>query len=210
MTKKTQALALPANPVLGNLLFWAEYLSNWRVAVALLAFLAFGLNARAFDEATTVPAADTASVSAVPEINHMVYLSFLPEPADLMADAKNNGLTILRLDRTSDRVVVTYKYPDGHTATLGYTLISAAGQADRVAAMNRPVERSKPVVVTREPEIIYVDRPYRSRVIYRDAVDDFWLPLTVGFGLGWVTNHHSHGYYRGGFRGSHHGGGWHR
>ena len=65
-----------------------------------------------------------------------------------MTDAKRNGLTVLRLDRTSDRVVVSYQYPDGHTATLGYALISAADQADRVASLNRePVASS--VVSTR-------------------------------------------------------------
>jgi hypothetical protein len=177
----------------------------------ILTLAVCALNARAEDPAGA-PANDSApSVSAVPEINHMVYLSFLPEPAELMADAKRNGLQILRLDRTAEKVVVSYKYPDGHTATLGYALISAAAQADRVAEMNK--ETPKTIVVTRDPEVIYVDRsyPYRSRVVYRDAYwDDFWLPLTLGVGLGWATSWHGGGHYYGGHHGGHYRGhgGW--
>lgn len=145
----------------------------------------------------------SAPTAALTEVDHMVYLSFLPEPDELMADAKANGLTVLRLDKTADKVVVSYKYPDGHTATLGYSLLSAAGKADRIAAKRVVVEE-----VTREPEVIYVERPYRTRtrVVYRDY-DDFWPPLILGLGLGYISGHHGHshhyhgrGYHRGGWR----------
>ncbi len=150
----------------------------------------------------------------------MVYLSFLPEAEDLMADAKAGGLTVLRLDKTADRVVVTYKYPDGHTATLGYGLLSSARSADRVSTRtvavddddDRPVvERRTTTVIERDPEVVYVERPYRTRVVYRDYRDDFWLPLSVGLGIGYITGHNSHGhvYYRGGYHGGYRGrGGW--
>ena len=162
--------------------------------LALCFTLGCGLTARAADS-TNVPA------PVLPEIDHMVYLSFLPEPEDLMADAKANGLTILRLDKTADRVVVSYQYPDGHTATLGYALLDAARNTDRVR--ERPVVVERPVrVVTEDPEVVYVERPYtRTRVIYRER-DDFWLPLTLGLGIGYISGHHSHHhhyprYYRG-------------
>lgn len=143
---------------------------------------------------------------ALPEVDHMVYLSALPDTDALMADAKSNGLTVLRLDKTADRVVITYKYPDGHTATLGYGLLGSAPAKDRLR--ERPVEvvERTTTVVERAPEIVYVERPYRERVIYRDTRDDFWLPLTIGLGIGYISGHHHHYYprysHRGSWRGS--------
>lgn len=197
---KTTYYPTPQELLARDMSVLGEVLGNWRIAFVIIALLA-GLTTVRAQDSTAVATDSATSVSTVPEINHMVYLSFLPETSELMTDAQRNGLTVLRLDKTADKVVVTYKYPDGHTATLGYGLISAAGQADRVASLNREPDRT--VVVTREPEIIYVDRPYRSRVVYSDPVDDFWLPLTVGFGLGWITNNHGHGgYYHAGYGGS--------
>ena len=141
--------------------------------------------------------------AAMPEVDHMVYLSFLPEPADLMADAATNGLSVLRLDRMADKVVVSYRYPDGHTATLGYALLNSVKNGERVAARTTVTERTV-VATERDPEIVYVDRPYRSRVVYRDYYDDFWPPLVLGLGLGWATSWHGGGHYYGGYHG--HGG----
>ncbi len=152
--------------------------------------LGAGLAARADDAGATATA-------TVPDVDHMVYLSFLPEPSELMADAKASGLTVLRLDKTADKVVVSYKYPDGHTATLGYSLLSSASSSDRIK--ERTVVETRPA----EREIVYVDRPYRTRVVYSDPYwDDFWVPLTLGVGLGWVISDH-HGWHGG------HQGGWH-
>jgi hypothetical protein len=144
--------------------------------------------------------------TSLPAIDHMVYLSFLPEPAELMKDAEAAGLKVLRLDKTSDKVVVSYQYPDGHTATLGYALLSSAGNGDRVSNRTQVTER---VVVSteRDPEIVYVERPYRTNVIYRDYYDDFWPPLVLGLGLGWATSWHGGGHYYGGYHGGYHGGG---
>jgi len=170
-----------------------------------LALLALAVSTTFAADAAATPAAPSA---ALPVIDHQVYLSELPESADLMQDATANGLTITRLDRTSDQVVVTYSYPDGHTATLGYAKLSAAARAERVAARQaRPTEARDVTVVTAEPEIIYYEPRYsRTRYVYRDPFDDFWLPLTLGVGIGWVTGSHGHygGYYHGGYRG--HGG----
>lgn len=150
----------------------------------------------------------------IPEPDHLVYLSFLPEPSELMADAKANGLEILRLDKTADRVVVTYKYPDGHTATLGYARLGSAGSNDRVVARTQPrstavYTQDRTVVVKDEPEVVYIEREpvVRERVIYRDR-DDFWLPLTIGLGIGYVSGHHHHCYPRYSPRGYWHRGHW--
>lgn len=149
------------------------------------------------------------SGTRVPAADHMVYLNELPESADLMANAATNGLTVKRLDRTSDRVVITYGYPDGTTATMGYALLSAAGGRERdlnPGRETRVVERRSVRVVTPEPEIVYYEPRYpRTRYVYRDRVDDFWLPLTLGVGLGWATGHHNHhGHYRGHYSSGHH------
>jgi hypothetical protein len=163
--------------------------------------------------AISLRAEDTAAVAKTPEIDHMVYLSFLPKPEELMADAKAGGLTITRLDKTADRVVVTYSYPDGHVATLGYALLGSARNTDRIAD-TRPTVTERTVVSERSPEIVYVDRPYRSSVVYHDYYDDFWPPLVLGLGLGWATGWHGGGHYyggyHGGYHGSYHGGGHHR
>lgn len=164
---------------------------------------ALALTALAEDTTATASASTTVPSATMPEVDHMVYLSFLPSPDELMKDAAANGLTVLRLDHTADKVVVSYKYPDGHTATLGYALLSASGKAQRVAAQ-RSVE-----VVTREPEIVYVERPYtRTRVVYRDRDwDNFWPPLVLGLGIGYVSGHNSHSHWRGHY---HRRGHWHR
>ncbi|HEY8994802.1 MAG TPA: hypothetical protein VIM71_09085 [Lacunisphaera sp.] len=164
--------------------------------------IALGCALSAFAEDTSAATGPTVSTAALPEVDHMVYLSFLPSPDELMKDAAANGLTVLRLDHTADKVVVSYKYPDGHTATLGYALLSEAGKADRIAAARRAAES------VREPEVVYVERPYtRTRVVYRDPYwDDFWPPLVLGLGIGYVSGHHSHSHYYG--RGYHRGG-WH-
>jgi len=156
------------------------------------------------------PAAEVPS-PAIPEADHYVYLSELPDPDELSKDATANGMTVTRIDRTADRLVISYRYADGSAGTVGYALLSAR-KNDRVAARpvtveNRPVTVvERRTVVTPEPEVIYVDRGYRSRVVYSDPWD-FWGPVTLGVGLGWATTWHGGHYYH-----HHHGhhGRWHR
>lgn len=178
-----------------------------KTRILLLILLAMGAGAAA-------RAADAAAATATtPEIDHMVYLSFLPRPDEIMADAKASGLTVLRLEQMAERVVVTYRYPDGRVATLGYARLDATGSGAAMAS--RPtvydddvvVERRTRTIVRDEPEVIYVERPYGTRVVYRDRWDDFWLPLTIGLGVGYISGHHHHYpvYHRGWY-----GRGWRR
>jgi hypothetical protein len=149
---------------------------------------------------------DSVPATVLPEVNHLVHLSELPATEDLMASAKANGLEVVRVDRTADRVVVTYRYASGATGTVGYALLSSAGNSDRIVARVQPrstavyTQTETRVIEPRDPEIIYVEREPRTRVIYRDRSDDFWLPLTIGLGLGYYTGHHNH--YRS-YRGHH-------
>ncbi|HEX2862223.1 MAG TPA: hypothetical protein VHN79_11310 [Lacunisphaera sp.] len=146
------------------------------------------------EDAATVPAA------SLPEVNHLVHLSELPSTEDLMASAKANGLEVVRVDRTAGRVVVTYRYASGATGTVGYALLSEANKSERVVARVQPrsstvyTQTETRVIEPRDPEIIYVEREPRTRVIYRER-DDFWVPLTVGLGLGYITGHHGHGHH---------------
>jgi len=157
--------------------------------------------------------------AAVPAVDHYVYLSFLPSPSELSQDAKANGLTIVRIDELADRVIVSYQYPDGHNATLGYALLdSKPAQASRpapVAVEERPVAQStaRYVVSDRNPEVIYVAPPTTRVYYYNDPWYNAWAPLTVGFGLGWATSyyggHYHYPYYGGHSHGGYHGGGGH-
>ena len=171
---------------------------------SLIALLTFAITP-AFAAEAAAPSA-TIPAGELPAVSHWVYLSELPESADLIKDAAANGLTVKRLDRTSDRVVVTYAYPDGLVASLGYALLSSAGKADRVAAApgreKRTTEAHTVRVVEVEPEVIYEPRYRRTRYIYRDPFDDFWLPLTLGVGIGWATGGHGgwHGHGHAGWR----------
>lgn len=154
--------------------------------------------------------AQTPAPAALPEVDHWVYLSELPDPAELSQNAATNGLTVQRIDRTADAVIITCKYPDGVVGSMGYKLLSAVRSSDRIAggsASLRTVSSVPTVVETRtvierEPEIIYVDRTPRTRVVYRER-DDFWLPLTLGLGIGYITGHNSHGHHWRGHYGGH-------
>jgi hypothetical protein len=180
--------------------------------LSLLALLSLAV-ASAFAADPVAPAAVPAA--QLPVADHLVFLSELPESADLMKSAAANGLTVKRLDRTSDRVVVTYSYPNGQIATMGYALLSSVGNGDWVAPQParevRVVDERPVTVVTREPEVIYYEPSYsRTRVVYRDRSDDFWLPLTLGLGIGWVTGHNGHHYHgwNHGYSGGRGHGGW--
>jgi hypothetical protein len=164
------------------------------------------LAARAEDVSTT----STVPVATLPEVNHLVHLSELPATEDIMVSAKANGLEVVRVDRTAERVVVTYRYSSGTTGTVGYALLSEVNKGDRVVARVQPrsstvyTQTETRVIEPRDPEIIYVEREPRTRVIYRER-DDFWLPLTVGLGIGYVSGHHwshgHHGHHRSHWRG---------
>lgn len=197
--------------------------------LSLFAVLTFAASSSVAAESA---ATSTVPVAELPAVSHWVYLGELPESADLLNDAAANGLAVRRLDRTSDKVVVTYVYPDGLVASLGYALLSAASNADRVVPKpgreKRVTETRTVRVVEVEPEVVYYEPSYTRTRYYRDPIDDFWLPLTLGIGLGWATSYHGHhgGYYGhsygdyhgggyGGYRGhsygggGHHGGGYH-
>jgi len=146
-------------------------------------------------------------------IDHVVYLAKLPTPDELVKGADAKGTPILRMDQTSDRIVVVYQYSGGRTSTFAYTLLSSshppapaprnAGTEYRVVTPTpAPAVAPSTTVIYEQPDVVY----YEPRVRYYDPVWDFWTPLAVGVGLGWGFGGHGH-HYHGGWHGH---GGWHR
>ena len=175
------------------------------VIVTLIAALA-APRARAEDKPAGVaepesvqPPAGTAT--ELPPVNHLVYLEKLPTTAALIREAKAQGATIQRIDRTGDSVVVTCKYPDGRTDSTGYSTLAAASTVDEpevTAPASTPPPKTDPTVVAGPAAprytVIYSDPApvYYETRYYRDY-DPFWAPLALGIGIGWVTGGHGHG-----------------
>jgi len=155
--------------------------------------------------------------SDLPPVNHLVYLAKLPSPASLMKEAAAQGLTIARIDRTDDSIIVTYKYADGHTDTTGYTTLDAATTTESPAVAATPAAPAPGTPVTTtvlagQPAPGYTVVSYQPAPVYygpRYYYDDpFWAPLALGVGLGFIVGGHG-GYYHGGGHYYYHGG-WHR
>jgi hypothetical protein len=165
-----------------------------------------------------VPAnSDRNSVEEPAVIDHVVYLARLPTPDELVKGAELKATPIVRMDQTTDRIVVVYQYAGGRTATFAYTLLSTAGSSRAPVApqgaspnysvVSPPPPPSSSTVVYAQPapDVVY----YAPSVRYYDPAWDFWTPLAVGIGLGWGFG--GHGGWHGGGGGWHGGGhgGWH-
>ena len=156
------------------------------------------------------------SLTELPAANHLVYLAQLPSAADLTEGAAARGITITRIDQTKESIVVVYQYSDGRLDTFAYTLLSAANSSDRprvadgqpttmpqssVVYTQSPPPNTTTIVYTSEPETVY----YRPRYVrYYEPAYDFWGPLALGVGIGWISGgHHHHGDYGHGHGGRH-------
>lgn len=192
--------------------------------VALLAAVFAGSAAFAQDNppapaaAAPAPKAPAAgSLTELPTANHLVYLAQLPSAADLTEGAAARGITITRIDQTKESIVVVYKYSDGRLDTFAYTLLSAANSPDRplVAAGQPTTMPQSSVVYTQSPPpttttttIVYTSEPetvyYRPRYVrYYDPAYDFWGPLALGVGIGWIGHGGHNGCYDHGHGGRH-------
>jgi hypothetical protein len=174
------------------------------VIVTLLAALAAPC-AFAQDKPAIAPdqAAPAENTTELPGVSRLVYLPQLPTAASLQKEAAASGSTILRLDRTDDSVVVIYKHADGRNENVGYTILSPDSTTEEravVATPSRPapeitvVSAPPPTIIYRESAPVY----YETR--YYDPVDNFWAPLALGIGIGYISHGHGtyyHGYGRG-------------
>jgi hypothetical protein len=183
----------------------------------LLAVAVLGTTTLAQDNSTPVPAAQASAAPTV--INGFVYVAKLPTPTQLLKDAEAEGLTIGRMDQSADRIVVVYQYPDGRTRTFAYTPAAAQGSAPVVQAAPLATANATYTVVSAPPPpptttVVYVDPSpvYYSTRYYRsyDPAWDFWAPLSLGIGLGWVSGGQHSWYGHGGHHSWHGHGGWHR
>src|SRR5258708_1262407 len=152
-----------------------------------------------------VPAVPANTAAAPVVIKQFVYLAKLPTPADLINDAQAQGITVSRIEQSEDRIVVSYQYSDGTSQTYAYKLLSSAGGASATAPV---VENMAVVSAPPAPRVVYVEREpvyYSSPryVRYYDPAWDFWAPVSLGIGLGWVFG--GHGGYHGGYHGGFHG-----
>ncbi len=213
-------------------------------SAALLLMVITSLSVRAEEnvassaDATSASAAVALSGSVTPEppaINHIVYLAQLPSPGELMKGAATQGVTIARIDQTSDRLVVVYEYSGARTVTFAYTLLSAAANypTKTVASAALPSTSGSAVATTwttpdqvvyaqpasaPAPQVVYYTEPapvyYTTRYESYYEPWDFWAPLALGVGIGLIGSH-DHGWHGGG-HGWHGGGcgygghGWHR
>ncbi|MEI7567637.1 MAG: hypothetical protein WCJ10_07345 [Opitutaceae bacterium] len=165
------------------------------------------------------PAPASAAPLAPVTLNGVVAVEKLPTPTSLLKDAEAEGLTILRMEQTPDRMIVVYQYPDGSTRAFAYTTTVevAAATPVRSTALSKATytvvaePAPAPAVVYAQPETIYYTQRepvyYSPRYIRAyDPAWDFWTPLAVGVGLGWgFGGHQSHGgsYEHGSHRGGH-------
>lgn len=155
-------------------------------------------------------ATPTAPVTATAP-DRTVFAPRLPTPAELTDIAAAQGLAIERIEQTATQVTVTTKSADGRLNTVLYQLLSSIGTVPAAAPVSVttpavvPVATPTTVVVTNEPEVIYVP----SRRYY--SYDPLWVPwndfvpFAVGVGLGFTF--HDHGGHYGHFRGH---SGWRR
>ena len=154
---------------------------------------------------TGARAQDPATAAAAP--NEIIYVQQLPSPSELTGGATAGGVTIAKIDQTSDQITVVYKYANGQTNTVAYRPMSAAGSAAATAAV--PATTPAPAVSSAAPTVVYtapapVYYYYPSSYYYPDYYPWIWYPpvsLHVGFGF-----HDFHGGFHDGFRGGFHGG----
>jgi uncharacterized membrane protein YgcG len=172
-------------------------------ALAVIVTLLAGLAApRAFAQETTGPdqAAPAENTTELPGVSRLVYLSQLPTAASLQQEAVASGSTIVRLDRTDDSVVVIYQHADGRTENVGYTVLSPDSTQEEPAVVATPSRPAPEITVVSAPPptIIYRERApvyYESR--YYDRGDNFWAPLALGIGIGYISQ--GHGSYNRGY-----------
>ena len=103
-------------------------------------------NSGAANANTQVVAASAAPVV----INGLVYVAKLPTATQLTKDAEDEGLSILRIDQSADRVLVVYKYPNGSTRTFAYTT-SENGTPATVVTQAAPAMSSATYTVVSAP-----------------------------------------------------------
>lgn len=196
------------------------------LSAVLLATTVAGSSVLAQDSNPTTSSPAPVTAPAAPTVVHgVVYVEKLPTPTSLLKDAEAEGLTIIRMEQSPDRLIVVYQYPSGATRAFAYTTTvtaatmtaaSPAAQSNRLSSATYTLVSAPPPnvqVVYPEPPTVYYEQPatiyYPPRYTrYYEPVWNGWAPLALGLGIG-LSWHHG-GYYDG-YHGGHydgHHGGW--
>ena len=106
---------------------------------------------------------------AAPAPNQIVYTPRLPGVEELTQAAAAQGLTIERIEQSTARVLVVYKYGNGQTNTVAYQVLPPTGSgpasAGTAPVAATPVAPPPPA----PPPAVYYQTP--PRVYY---YDDYW------------------------------------
>jgi hypothetical protein len=166
---------------------------NSKIFTTALAVTALGLVASGVHAQTPAPA------TPAPAPTELVYLPQLPSVASLVAAAKAQGITVLKVSQTSGEITVSYAYPNGTASTVSYQVLPSGESTAAVPApvYGAPAAPAGTTVVYTSPSAYYYD-PYYYPGYYPWG---WYAPvgLRIGIGGGW-------GWHGGGWRG----GGWHR
>ena len=92
----------------------------------------------------------------MPAPNSIIYIPRLPTPAELSNAAAAQGLTIAKMEQTSDHITVVYEYSNGQTNTICYQLLSTAGVATAPGAP-APASSATAVVPASTTTVVYPD-----------------------------------------------------
>lgn len=157
------------------------------------------------------PSADdnAAPTPAPTPVDGLIHVQELPTTAQLTKDAEAEGMAITRMEQSTDRIVVTYRYASGNTRTFAYTTVLPEDPDTVVGAPPpAPASESSPhytVIYSEPPPVYYTPRYYSPRYY-----DPFGPSLSIGLGFGrtyGTYGHFGHSYrprYYGGYHGGRH------
>ncbi len=181
-----------------NMLFTAAVL-----ATALFAAGAAAQPAASMDSQNPPPTAAVSPASPMPAPNSVIYIPRLPTPVELSNVAAAQGLSIEKMEQTSDHITVVYRYANGQTNTVAYQLLPTPGATTAPAAAT-VVPAATTTVVYPQPAYYYYADPY-----YYPWGWPWFAPVSIGIGFGHFYGGHFGGHYSGHFGGHYGGPGFH-
>lgn len=150
---------------------------------------------------STAATAAISPASPMPTPNSIIYIPRLPTPAELSGAAAAQGLTIAKMEQTSDHITVVYQYANGQMNTVSYQLLSSSGATPAPVVSAAPAPTA---VVPASSTVVYTAPAY-----YYDPYDygygwgwPWYAPVAVSLGFGYHYGHFYGGHFGGHFGGS--------
>ena len=144
---------------------------------------------------TTAALAQNAAPAPSPAANEIVYVPQLPSPSDLTGAASAQGLSVVKIDQTSDGITATYRTSTGQMSVISYKPISAA-EAGGVGPA--PAQASGPAVAS--TTVVYDGPGPYYYPAYGYYPWGWYPPVSVRLGFGFVFHGGGFGGFRGRFR----------